>query len=167
MLCSKLHRQKSFTLKHISYKISLLQGSPPAGRDSMLFLAAASKLWVFGGGGTLHPAPCTLHPAFCILHPAPCTLHPAPCTLHPTPCTMHPGGGKSTCPCPAALWPVRANPWFDQFASSSGYALGRFDQPCRKVKGGFIQFILNATAHLCHCLSTATRPGVTVLHHCA
>jgi len=29
----------------------------------------------------------------------------------------------------ASLWPARAFPWFDQFASSSGYALGRFDQP--------------------------------------
>jgi len=35
----------------------------------------------------------------------------------------------------AALWPARAVPWFDQFASSSGYALERFDQPSRKVWG--------------------------------
>jgi len=37
------------------------------------------------------------------------------------------------------VWPARAVPWFDQFASSSGYALGGFDQPSRKVLGTEIE----------------------------
>ena len=50
--------------------------------------------------------------------------------------------------------------------SLAGYALGRFDQPSRKVWGtekrGFQGVHHNVTTHLCHCLFSA-RVGVTLL----